>query len=198
MAESATTIVADNASAGTTRPLTCTETGSKISDYFERRATALVRKNSGLSMSSAVSSPYLGDNSADQFSPEHEDKTCELHLNSDHKITSGNGRQVARRLQIPKKRVKRQVSFDNETDRPSQRHGSRAKLALLPSLPLDVLFEVRIQLCVVFVLLMHTHIDLPSSYAYRYSSSLSDYEGVSQIITPSLGNWALERCVIKH
>lgn len=43
-----------------------------------------------------------------------------------------------------------------------------------------------------------TNIDLPSSHAYRYTPSSSDYERVSQIFTPSLGDWALERCAIKH
>jgi len=154
MAESASNIVVDvtgSAPPGTTRPLTRTGSSGKISDYFERRATGLVRKDSALSVSSGVSSPELGDNSPVQFSPEREEHTSpEVPPNSDHepiehKITSRNGWQVAERLQIPKKRVKRQISSDNETDRPSQRNGSRAKLGLLPSLPLDTLFEVRLK-----------------------------------------------------
>ena len=153
-----------SASADTTRPLTRKGTGSKISDYFKRRAanctTYLVREDSALSASSLVTSRSLslGERSAtnsvgnvswceyDKAAPNSDHEPIE------HKITPGNGWQVARRLQISKKRVKREIIFDDEEiDRVSQRHGPRAKLGLLPSLPLDTLFEVCFCFCVVYL-----------------------------------------------
>lgn len=134
-----------------TRRKTRAGKGCKISDYFEKfsvSTTALARQDTAPSLAS--SSPSIEDSSVG--------KACECHTahpNSDpepiefKKITAGNGWQAAKRLQIPpKKRVKRETLFDDELDRNykvsvGQRQGSRAKLGLLPSLPVDTLFEVR-------------------------------------------------------
>ena len=153
MVDRATTILVDatgSAAAGTTRPLTRKGIGSRISDYFERRAancTTLVREDSAPS-SVTSRSLSLGERSAtnsvlnvsaceyDKAVPNSDNEPIE------HKITPENGWQVARRLQIPKKRVKREILDVDDIERVSQRHGPRAKLGLLPSLPLDTLFEV--------------------------------------------------------
>lgn len=138
----------ESASTNATRTSTRNTKGIKISDYFAKRVAISApptRQNSAQSItSSAASSLSFIDTNRNKAVGD----ACETPSNSDqqpteYKITAGNGREVARRLQIPpKKRIKQKISDDEQHKIIPSHPVTRAKLGLLPSLPLDTLFEV--------------------------------------------------------
>ncbi|KAF8958278.1 hypothetical protein BDZ97DRAFT_1762293 [Flammula alnicola] len=112
----------------------------KIEDYFGASSSSNTRQNSPGTSNAVGVTPTLSP--ARVASSESAPKKF--------KITAGNGRDVVWR-QPQKKKVKREqthedlsMSDDGEEGSSSslRRTNSRAKLGLLPSLPLDVLFEI--------------------------------------------------------
>lgn len=150
-----------NTPAGASRRLTRKGTGSKIFEYFEKvtsppgpKSAPITRQNSEdfsdantLTPSSSATVVASDDATPADFHTDEKQTAIDSDAPKKYRITAGNGWQAASRLQLPsQKRIKRESSDNYRQIDPAgatlRRHNPRAKLAVLPSLPLDVLLEV--------------------------------------------------------